>query len=122
MLSIDFETLARKFPELQDAWRGLEEWVKSNPAASVIDTRRVTREIRMEPFNPAVLASALNQLKEQANFKQVYRVFNPSNNQFLQGEWDRYGDVPEKLPDAFDNFIDVSNLRVIPVLKQSKAK
>jgi hypothetical protein len=120
MLSIDFETLARKYPDLQDAWRGLEAWVKSHPDASFIDTRRVTQEIPMEPFDPILLALALNRLKQQEGFKQVYMVFNPSSNQFLRGEWNRFNDVPDALTDAFDNYIDISNLRVVPVLKRAR--
>jgi hypothetical protein len=120
MLSIDFETLAQKYPDLQDAWRGLKAWVKSHPKISYIDTRSVAREIQMDHPDPSTLTAALNRLKEQAGLKQVYWVFDPKSNQFLRGEWKRFDDVPEQIQDSFDNYVAIENLRIVPVLKSAR--
>jgi hypothetical protein len=118
MLFIDFANLNRKYPELQDVWRGLEEWVKDHPTTSVIDTRSVTREIRIDRLDPDQLLRAFNRLKEQAGLSQFYRVFNPSTNQFLKGEWTTFESVPEKVLDAFDNFVSIEDLRIVPILRR----
>jgi hypothetical protein len=120
MLSIDFDNLAQKYPDLEDAWRGLKAWLKSHPRDSYIDTRLLAREIRMDHPDPETLTIALNRLKEQAGLRQVYWVFDPKQNQFLRGEWNRFNEVPEQVRDNFDNYIAIENLRIVPVLKQVK--
>ena len=43
---------------------------------------------------------------------QVYRVFDPRINQYLQGQWKRIEDIPEQVPDRFYNHVHISNLRI----------
>jgi hypothetical protein len=120
MSPINFEPIAKLHPEYRTLLADLAMWLAKRAMG-------FKRE-RMPTIDPRDLAKAwpnvdrmdlsllLHLLVQAGAFRTVYKVITPSGV-MADGEFDDPRQIPEKLPDRFNEYFDTSEADVVPILK-----
>ena len=114
MSQINFDSLANKFPQHKNGLKEIERWLKRHPQARVIDPMVISRELK--GVDVGVLAQALTLLEKAGQLTRVYKVLTPSGV-LADGEFDDPRNIPERLPDRFDQYFDTRESNIVPVFR-----
>ena len=114
MSRVNLEHLISEHPESESALRKLESWLNKRRTPDDITPRELARNV---PVEPAALAAALGLLVQAGILRRVYRVQKP-NGVMLPREFNDPREIPDRLPDRREQYIDTSDADVVPVFKQ----
>jgi hypothetical protein len=115
MSPVNFEHLAKQNPKYQRALREVEAWINAHPHDRVLNPKMLRRDISKSSI--ADLAVALTLLEKAGLLRRVYKVVTPSGA-LADEDFDDPGNIPEKLPDRFENYFETSEADVIPIFRR----
>jgi hypothetical protein len=104
----NLEALIGEHPEHEPALRTLWAWL-SGTAEDLITSRRIAREV---PVESKALVDALMILVDAGVLRRVYKVMAPSGA-LADPEFDDPEEIPDKLPDRWENYFDTSEADVV---------
>jgi hypothetical protein len=114
MSQINFDKLAAEPRKYEDLARKILGWQKKTNL-STIDPRTLAREWpRADKLD---LAIVLELLVKVGALQRVYKVVTP-DGVLADGEFADPREIPEKMPDRFDNYFETGESDVVPVFKQ----
>lgn len=117
MSRVNLDRLISEHPENRRALRTLEIWLNKRGSPKDITPRDLARNV---PVEPSELAAALGLLVQAGILRRVYRVQKP-NGVMLPSEFNDPRDIPGRLPDRREQYVDTSDADVIPVFKKQVA-
>ena len=112
----DFDSIADEHPQLRATFAGINRW--SQRHGGDVDPRVLRRDL--PDVDPAALALSLHLLVQNGLFRRVYKVVTPSGV-LTDADYDDPRDVPEWVPDRFNNYFEITAGDVIPVLRPRRA-
>ena len=107
MSQINFDALAREHPELRIALKRLGIWLKEHPDPIIIPSK-------ISGVEAYALASALMLLAKSGVLHRLYKVKTPSGV-YADGVFEDVSEIPERLPDRFNNYFDTAEADITPV-------
>jgi hypothetical protein len=110
-----FDSLANEKPELRSTLASIKPWAEAELNHTGLIDPRVLRR-KLGDVDPVALALSLQLLVAKGIFDRVFMVVTPSGV-LADGEYADPGDVPEWVADRFNNYFQVSEGDVVPVLK-----
>jgi hypothetical protein len=117
MLPSDFGNLAKREPTLKVVLPRLEQWAKDHAQWTLIDPRKVARDI--DDVDPLLLALALESLVRAGLYQRVYMVVTPSGV-LADGEYNDLQAIPPRVPDRFNEYFATEDTDIVPVLKPAR--
>jgi hypothetical protein len=114
MSQINFEALVRQHPEYTRALRKLDSWMRGQIDLRFINPRLLAKEVT--GVDKAELAGALTALQQAGYLRRVYKVLTPSGV-IADGEFEDPTQIPERLPDRFDNYFDTAEADILPIFR-----
>jgi hypothetical protein len=112
----DFDNLAAEYPQLRATFALIKGWASERHGD--LDTR-VLRSY-LPDADAAALALSLHLLVQNGVFRRVYKVVAPSGV-LTDADYDDPRDVPERVPDRFNNYFEITEGDVVPVLRPTRA-
>lgn len=112
MSPINFEALAKQHPEYKRALRKLDSWITKHAGVRVINPRVLAKEI--SGVSAGELAAALTLLERAGHLRRAYKVLTPSGV-LADGEFRDPTEIPDRLPDRFENYFDTTEADVLPI-------
>jgi hypothetical protein len=109
-----FDTLADENPELRYAFARVRDWAQQHPASPILDPRVLHRDLR--DVDAVALSFTLHLLVRDGLFERVYMAVTPSGV-LADGEYSNPNEVPEWVPDRFNNYFEITDGDIVPVLK-----
>ena len=109
-----FDSLADEYPQLSATFFDIKRWVLQQPDDADLDLRLLRRSL--PEMDPTSLALSLHLLVRKGLFRRVYKVVTPSGV-LTDGDYDDPRDVPEWVPDRFNNYFEIATGDVVPVLR-----
>jgi hypothetical protein len=109
-----FDTLADENPELRHAFARVRDWAQQHPASPILDPRVLHRDLR--DVDAVALSFTLHLLVRDGLFERVYMAVTPSGV-LADGEYSNPNEVPEWVPDRFNNYFEITDGDIVPVLK-----
>jgi hypothetical protein len=114
MSPINFEALAKQHPEHRRSLRKLDSWMTKHAGVRVINPKLLAKEI--SGVNAGELAATLTLLERIGHLRRVYKVLTPSGV-LADGEFRDPTEIPDRLPDRFENYFDTAEADVLPIFK-----
>lgn len=108
MPPLNLKALIDEYPEHAQALKTLLAWL-SGTTEDVITSRKLAREV---PLESKALVDALIILVDAGVLRRVYKVMSPSGA-LADPEFDDPREIPDKLPDRWENYFDTSEADVV---------
>lgn len=115
MLPSNFDSLTADRPELTESFSRLAKLINEHPNWNEINPREI-RKFLGHNVDKWQMANALDYLVERGWLHQVYVVITPSGV-MANDEFEDPSDIPERLPDRFNQYFDTAEADVVPILK-----
>ena len=119
MLSFDYTAIRKEDPERQHVWDALQIWTKAHPELKVVPVLDLMLDLR-GTVEPPELLEAIDTLVSFGQARKVYRVIDPGMKVLLPKSYGSRREVPDKVQDNWDKWIDVKPQDVAMVLEGTK--
>jgi len=116
MSPISLDDLAKKHPDLKRALRLLGKWLRKH-SDPILVPATLSRQI--DGLDQYELASALVLLAKSGLLIKRYKVVTPSGV-YADGEFSEVSEIPERLPDRFNNYFDTADADILPIFRREE--
>ena len=100
MLTRDWSIVSKFFPELGQAVRTIEAFLKSNTSMRHVEPARLARQFNTDLGN---LVLACEVARDRKLVKRSFGMIAPTTRCHAQGYWDRLSKIPKVLYDTGDD-------------------
>lgn len=115
MSSIDFTRMRSLSPDLAEVWEVLEAWDGTRRPGEPLVLLELMDGL-CERVGPTVLIGAIDELVEAGQLRRAYRVMEPEMRQLLPDSYSARSEIPERVMDLRDQWIDVQPEMIRSVL------
>jgi hypothetical protein len=113
MQPISFEPYRSTYPDLEGAFRRLNEFIGDNPRLNHVELRRLCKY--QSTFHPTQMRQVLDLLTGAGVLKQIWAVEAATTRTLAPGFYEHQEDIPEVVHDALETRFFRDDSDIIPV-------
>jgi hypothetical protein len=117
MSFLDFTRIRKEIPGRKVVWNAVERWAKENPGYSVVPVMDLIPHLQGK-VDPGELLNAVDELTNHGLARKAFRVIDPAQRIILHDSYASRPEVPEKVLNNWDVWIEVSPRDIAMVLEQ----
>ena len=119
MLSFDFTAIRKNLPKRARVWDALQSWANAHPTIEAVPVIDLMVDLR-GTVEPPELLEAIDDLVSSGQARKIYQVIDPGMKILLPATYRSRREVPEKVQNNWDKWIDVAPRDVAMVLEAAK--
>jgi hypothetical protein len=116
MSFLEFTRIRDLLPDREHVWNAIEQWTKSHPERAAVPVIELLSDLAGD-VDAIELLHAIDALVATGTARRSYRVVDPAQRVLLPESYNARAEIPEKVQNNWDLWIDVHPKDITLVLE-----